>query len=106
MPDAEHPMNSFMKGTMSLETIYDLLIEDFASDGKGNVEPDTTFFDIPPQGMGYDALSFKAFLNSYVNCADGKKRYNLAPNSSIYISQITAPKCVGNLTALIFAKQQ
>jgi hypothetical protein len=105
MSAKSHPMVAFMKNTISLKDIYDLLKKDFASQGKKNISPDTTFYDNPPAGMGYDAFSIQSFLNAYVNSEKGKGRYNLAPDTNIFITQVAKPKCVGNLAALIFAKQ-
>jgi hypothetical protein len=104
---ASHPMREFMRKTLTLEEIYDFLLGDFRRDGKRNVHPDTTFYDPPPTGMGYSgALAMQSFLNTYVNSKAGKARYNLAPVTNIFVTQVPAPKCVGNLSALIFAKQQ
>jgi hypothetical protein len=106
MQAKSHPMVAFMKNTLTLEEIYDLLKKDFASDGKKNIAPDTTFYDNPPAGMGYDAFSIQSFLNAYVNSEKGKVRYNLASGTNIFITQVSPSKCVGNLVALIFAKQE
>jgi hypothetical protein len=107
MSNINHPMDAFMADTISLPAIYDQLKADFECDGKNNIQPDTTFYDNPPTGMGYSgALSIQAFLNTYVNSEKGKTRYNLAPVTNIFISQVASPKCVGNLAALIFAKEQ
>lgn len=107
MSEIIHPMDAFMAGTISLQVIYDQLKADFECDGKKNIQPDTTFYDDPPTGMGYSgALPIQAFLNTYVNSVKGKSRYNLAPVTNIFISQVASPKCVGNLAALIFAKEQ
>ena len=107
MAKPDHPIAAFMAGALSLEVVYDQLKADFARDGKKNVQPDTTFYDNPPTGMGYSgALPLQAFLNTYVNSAKGKVRYNLAPETDIFVRQVASPKCVGNLAALIFAKQQ
>lgn len=96
-----------MSGALSLEDIYDRLVTDFAKDGKKNVQPDTTFYDLPPAGMGYSsAYAIQAFINTYINRPAGKIRYNLAPATNIFVTQVPAPKCVGNLAALIYAKQQ
>ena len=106
MPNIKHPMDAFMAGTISLPVIYDQLKADFECDGKKDIHPDTTFYDNPPTGMGYSgALPIQAFLNTYVNSGQGKTRYNLAPVTNIFVSQVASPKCVGNLAALIFAKQ-
>jgi hypothetical protein len=100
-------MNKFMAGALPLPLVYDQLKEDFARDGKGGVQPDTTFYDNPPEGMGYGgALPLQAFINTYVNSASGKSRYNLASTTNIFVTQVSNPKNVGNLAALIYAKQQ
>jgi len=100
-------MTTFLNGTLPIQKIYDLLVEDFGSDGKAGVHPDTTFYDNPPTGMGYSgALPMQAFLNTYVNSSNGKQRYNLGADTNIFVGQVASPKCVGNLAALIFAKQQ
>lgn len=101
-----HPMHAFLGAALPVTTIYDRLKNDFRSDGKKNVHPDTTFYDNPPTGMGYQgAMAMQSFLNTYVNSSSGKKRYNLAPNVNIFVTQVGTPKCVGNLAALIAAKQ-
>ncbi len=100
-------MVAFMAKSLSLQVIYDQLKEDFGRDGKRNVQPDTTFYDMPPTGMGYaSALAMQAFLSTYVNSPAGKRRYNLADSTDIFVTQVPVPKCVGNLAALIYAKQQ
>lgn len=99
-----HPMAVFMAGTLSLGEIYDRLKQDFGRDGKRGIQPDTTFYDLPPTGMGYQgALAMQGFINTYVN--GQKRRYNLAPGTNIFVTQVPSPKCVGNLAALIYAKQ-
>ena len=99
-------MTVFMRGSLSLKVIYDQLVEDFRRDGKAGVQPDTTFYDNPPTGMGYNPMSLQGFLNTYVNSASGKIRYNLAPQTNILVTDISDPQCVGNLAAEIYAKQQ
>ena len=107
MSNINHPMDKFMSGTIPLTAIYDQLKADFECDGKESIQPDTTFYDNPPTGMGYDgALPMQAFLNTYVNSDEGKTRYNLATFTNIFVTQVTSPKCVGNLAALIFAKEK
>ena len=102
----KHPMHAFLANALPSTTIYDRLKRDFQSDGKKNVRPDTTFYDNPPVGLGYQgAFAMQSFLNTYVNSARGKQRYNLAPDVNIFVTQVGTPKCVGNLAALIAAKQ-
>jgi len=100
-------MVAFMKNTLTLEVIYDRLKMDFERQGKKNVAPDTTIYDNPPVGLGYDsAYEIQGFLNRYVNSEKGKVRYNLAAGTRIFITQVGQPKCVGNIVALIHAKQE
>lgn len=107
MATTPHPMDAFMAGTLSLKEIYDLLKADFEQDGKRNVQPDTIFYGLPPAGMGYQgALAMQGFINAVVNSKRGKTRYNLAPETNIFVTQVATPKCVGNLAALIHAKQK
>jgi hypothetical protein len=102
-----HPIQRFMKGSLPLTQIYDQLVRDFAADGHPGAGPDTTFYDDPPAGMGYQsAFAAQVFLNGYVNSQGGKRKYNLAPEVNIFVTQVGTPKCVGNLAAQIFAKQQ
>jgi hypothetical protein len=103
----EHPMSDFLAGSLRIEEIYDRLKADFQDSGKRNVEPDTTFYDSPPTGMGYSsAMAVQGFINKRINSKAGKREYNLSDKNSVYVTQVPKPKCVGNLAALIFAKQK
>lgn len=101
------PMSAFMSDALSLHDVFTQLREDFAQDGHPGVAPDTTFYDAPPVGMGYaNRYAMQAFINNYVNSTPGRKRYNLADTTTIFVDDVVDPKCVGNLAALIYAKQK
>jgi hypothetical protein len=103
-----HPMAAFFSGKrLSLEQVYDLLVEDFENDGKADIEPTTTFYDPPPTGMGYsNALVMQNFLNNYVNSAKGKTRYNLGATTVIWEPRVQPEKKVGYLAGYIRVQQQ
>jgi hypothetical protein len=103
-----HPMAAFFSGKrLSLEEVYDLLVEDFEDAGKHNVQPTTTFYDPPPNGMGYSsALAMQNFLNKYVNSAKGKTGYNLGPATVIWEPRVQPEKKVGYLAGYITGQQQ
>ena len=104
MAKPKHPMAAFMAGSLSLNEIFDRLQEDLANTGKPGAEPDTTFFDNPPAGLGFSGtLQAQLWVNKHVN--SHKTRYNLGKNTNVFVTQIAPEKNVGNLAALIFAKQ-
>ena len=107
MPKKRHPMAAFLSGKLSLEQIFDLLVEDFAADGKKNVTPITTFYDPPPVGMGYSSeLAMQNFLNKYVNSQAGKVRYNLPETTVIWAALVQPEKKVGYLAGYIEHQQK
>ncbi len=102
-----HPVTAFFSGKLTLEQVYDLLVEDFGEDGKSNIEPITTFYDPPPVGMGYSSeMSMQNFLNKRVNSETGKARYNLGPTTVIWAALVQPEKKVGYLAGYITAQQQ
>jgi hypothetical protein len=93
-------------GKLTSDQIFLLLREDFATAGKPNVTPTTTFYDLPPTGMGYTSPDdVQNFLNTFVNSNKGKQRYNLGPGTVIWEKDIK-PKNVAGLAQLIYISQQ
>lgn len=93
--------------TQLYQHIYDLLVADFARDGKSVESPTTTLLDSPPAGMGYDSGDdVNNFLDTFVNSRSGRQRYNLLPSSVIRYAAITPKKDVGSLDYLVSRNQQ
>lgn len=107
MPNKNHPMRAFLRGALTIDEIYANLVEDFAKDGKDGITPATSFYEDPPEGMGYsDPPVFQgSFLNPFVNSPKGKTRYNQPAGNHVIADEIRPTSTVGNLALRIHSDQ-
>lgn len=102
----DHPMAAFLADTLDPTTIYDLLVVDFAHDGKAVTGPLNLLIPPPPAGLGYGSIqAAQAFLDTYVNSTTGRVRYHLAPGAQVTFTAIPTPRHVGHLAWLISTLQ-
>jgi hypothetical protein len=96
-----------LKGALTVDQIYNRLVEDFKRDGKPNVKVTSSFFGDPPDGLGYAGpQEFQlSFLNARVNSNEGKSRYNQPSGHDILVIDVRPTKTVGNLTLEIYSDQ-
>lgn len=95
-------MTEYLAALTSPLTIYDMLVADFARDGKQVASPQKTLLDAPPVGLGYlSVLAAQGFLDTYVNSQAGRVRYALGAGKSATYMTIPGQKKVGDLSFLI-----
>ena len=101
------PMRGLLREALTPDQIYNRLVEDFETDGKGNVTPTSSFFGDPPDGLGYAGpQEFQlSFLNQFVNSRPGKSRYNQPDDHDVLVTDVRPTKTVGNLTLEIYSDQ-
>jgi hypothetical protein len=100
-------MRDFLREALTIDEIYDNLVEDFASDGKDGITPATSFYKDPPEGMGYlqPPVFQNSFLNPFVNSPQGKRRYNQPAGNHVVANEIRPTSTVGNLALRIYSDQ-
>ncbi len=102
----DHPMAEFLKDTLDPTAIYDLLVVDFALDGKAVKSPMNQLIPPPPTGLGYGSVqAAQAFLDTYVNSTTGRVRYHLAAGAQVTFTAIPTTRHVGHLAWLISTLQ-
>ena len=94
---------------LSLTNVFNLLKRDFVKDGKdkNHLFAQTTFYDAPPTGMGYNGdMGMQIFLDYFVNDPVRGADYNLAPGTRILVTYVLPQRTIYYLTILIHNHQR